>query len=74
MPTTNGAILPIQQPQTMIAMTGTSIQQGHNYPPNTNAMQNRSVRIFKTLLINGTSQNTENHKVYVRTSGYCHFC
>ena len=39
MPTTNGAILPIQQPQTVIAMTGTNIQQGHN-PPNTNAMQN----------------------------------
>jgi len=39
MPTTNGAILPIQQPQTVIAMTGTSIQQGHNYPSNTNAMQ-----------------------------------
>lgn len=40
MQTTNGAILPNQQPQTVIAMTGTSIQQGHNYPPNTNAMQN----------------------------------
>ena len=39
MPTTNGAILPIQQPQTVIAMTGTNIQQGYNYPPNTNAMQ-----------------------------------
>jgi hypothetical protein len=30
MQTTNGAILPIQQPQTVIAMTGTNIQQGHN--------------------------------------------
>lgn len=40
MPTKNGAILPIQQPQTMIAMTATSSQQGYNYPPNTNAMQN----------------------------------
>lgn len=40
MPTANGVILPNQQPQTVIAMTGNNIQQGHNYPPNTNAMQN----------------------------------